>query len=135
MYYRANIMKITGAGVILNNKGSYLLVSETKFGFPKGHVEAVDKSGIDCATRELYEETGVVAKIPKTAKYWISRQKSYIYYLVDVDDGGVVLPETLGPTKNHGEVLEIGWFTPTQILAMSKDDANTDLRDYFGIHS
>ena len=57
-------MSFMGAGLILLSAdgGSTLLVHDTrsgKWGFPKGHREAIDANEIATATRECFEETGL----------------------------------------------------------------------------
>ena len=59
-------MNYAGAGLILlsSDLTHTLLVHDTrsgKWGFPKGHRETFDKSDLDCAIREVNEETGLVA--------------------------------------------------------------------------
>ncbi len=50
--------------ICVNVKGEILLVRGrlgSKWSFPKGHLDTPTESGIDCARRELLEETGLVA--------------------------------------------------------------------------
>ena len=59
-------MNYAGAGLILlsSDLTHTLLVHDTrsgKWGFPKGHRETYDKSDLDCAIREVGEETGLTA--------------------------------------------------------------------------
>ena len=50
----------TGGGVVVNNKGLILVVSQhgTSWSLPKGHVDEGEEE-IDAAKREIYEESGI----------------------------------------------------------------------------
>lgn len=59
-------MNYAGAGLILlsSDLTHTLLVHDArsgKWGFPKGHRESFDKSDLDCAVREVNEETGLTS--------------------------------------------------------------------------
>ena len=70
-------MKEHSCGAILytieNGKRYYILIMEANgsYGFPKGHKNPKE-SDIDCALREIKEETGVVATIDSNYKRTIS---------------------------------------------------------------
>ena len=95
-------------------KQEFLLVFETYskcWGFPKGHMEA-GETEIQTALRELYEETGLTAKLnpAKTAaiEYAISNfaRKQVVFFLGEV--AGV-------PRVRPGEIDKFKWVTMEEL--------------------
>lgn len=60
--YKPRTMKVFGS-ICINANGEVLLVKSQggKWSFPKGHCEGGQETDLECARRELYEETSVVA--------------------------------------------------------------------------
>lgn len=60
--YKPRTMKVFGA-ICINMQGEVLLVKSQggKWSFPKGHCEGGQETDLECAKRELYEETSVHA--------------------------------------------------------------------------
>ncbi len=60
--YKPRTMKVFGS-ICINAQGEVLLVKSHggKWSFPKGHCEGGQETDLECAKRELYEETSVVA--------------------------------------------------------------------------
>ncbi|MGQ4872573.1 MAG: NUDIX domain-containing protein [Promethearchaeia archaeon] len=60
MHNEKDIEKCAG-GIVLNHKGQVILVkgSNNRFSLPKGHIEK-DEKPIEAATREIYEESGII---------------------------------------------------------------------------
>lgn len=73
--------KIEGAGVIIYAKstGRFLCVkNKNKYGFPKGHINK-DEKYIECAFRELKEETGITKKMRVLGFFFCKKR---VYYIV-----------------------------------------------------
>jgi 8-oxo-dGTP pyrophosphatase MutT (NUDIX family) len=98
----------------------YLLVkgrSSEKWSFPKGHRERGELA-IDCALRELYEETGLVIERPNEypASYSFSKGRdgsspSYFHFKVDYE-------MTTRP-RDTREIVETGWFTLEEMAQLN----------------
>jgi 8-oxo-dGTP diphosphatase len=87
------------AGVIIFNKdlNKVLIVksrgyynSGTRWGLPKGHLENNELPN-ECATRELYEETGIKIHIPQKSNNYINSINNSIYYIYIVDEKKITL--------------------------------------------
>jgi len=112
------------AGVILTNSDSSKILvvvnndnsSETKYGLPKGHIEA-GESVYQCATRELREETGILARVsPKDPKIKLCNT---VYYLLKSTGQPMPLPQ------DGGEILYSRWVKWDEICTT---DCNRGLR-------
>ena len=94
-------MREYSCGAILytveNNKRYYVLIMEANgsYGFPKGHRNP-NESDVDCALREIKEETGVVAKLDANYKRTISynlpnhNSKEVTYFLASYDNQDLI---------------------------------------------
>lgn len=110
-------------GVIAISKNHKILLVRGrrtgKWSLPKGHVEK-QESPMQCATRELSEETGIVVT-DFTRKNDIAKLRIGIYYFFE--------PEwelTLKPSDSS-EVMEAGWFSLTDLRTKNMElnaDAN-----------
>ena len=98
-YYRNNVLYVVvgnktlkyppKAGIMMFNKEftKILLVKNNyhpypkcqKWGYPKGHLEKGETSNI-CATRELYEETGLKINIDSYKTVSVNNSHYYVYY-------------------------------------------------------
>ena len=110
-------------GCILQSPmGRYLLVqgrASGKWSFPKGH-PLPDEPSLECAQRELLEETGVQAPFMHSK---ILHLATGIYYVYNVQF------ETVSETNDPREISHLGWFTEDEIRKMSVNvDVNTFLR-------
>jgi len=99
---------------IVNGQQEFLLVFETfsqRWSLPKGHTEA-GETDIQTAQRELYEETGLTAKLDTSrcasTEYPISSfaRKEVIFYLGEV--AGV-------PKVREGEIDKYKWVTAEEL--------------------
>jgi mRNA-decapping enzyme subunit 2 len=98
--------------ICVTRRKKYLLVKgrqSNKWSFPKGHRNRGELA-IDCAIRELYEETGVnISRPTEYPKSFIfSRNKEgsgpeYFYFEIDEE-----LETHINDTR---EISDIGWFT------------------------
>lgn len=129
-------MSYIGSGFVLlsHDLTSILLVHDArsaKWGFPKGHREAID-GGNDCQTaiRETYEETGYTADmytiIPDVFKINKGSQ-SYLFRYAIVND------DSVHPTckYNVAEIKETRWIPIKHLLdATNVLDGNKYLRTW-----
>lgn len=100
----------------------YLLVQgrrSGKWSFPKGHPE-IGENSLDCARRELYEETGMRAPFMYSYVYQLA---TGVYYLYNTRNENIC--DTLDPV----EIMSTGWFTKNEMKRMCVNiDINTFLR-------
>jgi ADP-ribose pyrophosphatase YjhB (NUDIX family) len=100
-------MKVYGA-ICVNDKGQVLLVRGRKGGkwsFPKGHIER-NETAIQCARRELFEETGLTAP-----EQYVSYHKLHAAHYF-------VFPINGNPTFEIQDTKEIDmvmWYSLTQL--------------------
>ena len=108
--------------ILVSNNNRHLLVqgrSTGKWSFPKGHPN-LNERPIDCAHRELFEETGLRAPFMYSDLYNLATG-SYFKYRV--------LSEDLCSIKDSQEIMATSWVTPEQMKKMSVNiDVNTYLR-------
>ena len=106
--------RVIRAGVVLTNSDSTKILvvvnndnaSETKFGLPKGHLEP-GETIYQCATRELREETGILARVsPKDPKLKLCNGT---YYLLKATGQPMPTPQ------DGGEILYSRWVTWDEI--------------------
>jgi 8-oxo-dGTP diphosphatase len=119
------------AGGIVLKAGKVLLIKNAAlrdpkkayWGFPKGHINAGEKSE-EAAIREIKEETGIEAKLVKKlgdSSYIFTKNgekifKNVVYFLFDYISGE--------PEPQELEVLEVKFFDPEEalnILSFQKD--------------
>ncbi len=105
--YKPHYMKVYGA-ICVNHKGEVLLVRGKKGGkwsFPKGHIER-NETPIQCARRELLEETGITAP-----ENYVSYHKLHAaYYYVFAIDGNPELN-----IRDTNEIDKVDWWSLTQL--------------------
>ena len=100
----------------------YLLVQgrrSGKWSFPKGHPE-VGETSLECAIRELHEETGLDAPFMYSYMYHLA---TGVYYLYNTRT------ENICDTLDPNEIMNTGWFTKKEMKCMPVNiDINTFLR-------
>jgi len=110
-------------GCILQSPDNkYLLVEgrcSGKWSFPKGHPNT-NELPIDCAKRELFEETGLNAPFMYTKEYILATGTYFLYKTrVEIDCD----------IQDSNEICSTKWVTPEEMRDMSVNvDVNTFLR-------
>lgn len=99
---------ISPANRILLVKGRHRHI----WSFPKGHRDRSDRSALDCALRELKEETGFT---PSNDYIACKRYKTAEYYIYSVPEEVRVYP-----IDTH-EIEDLGWFTVEEIEELHKN--------------
>jgi 8-oxo-dGTP pyrophosphatase MutT (NUDIX family) len=114
--YKPIHMTVFGA-ICVNSKGEVLLVHgrrSKKWSFPKGH-RHTSESSLDCALRELYEETG----LQPNRKYSSSHKlRGAEYFIFPMDDDVTLKP------RDNWEIDDIAWWPLTALPTM---DSNVDV--------
>ena len=114
--YKPRHMKVYGA-ICVDSNGNVLLVRgrrSQKWSFPKGHCK-FNESDIDCARRELKEETGIYAP-PKYVSVHKLRGGTYFVFAIESK------PEiSIG---DHWEVEEAAWWP---LADLPRIDSNVDV--------
>ena len=110
-------------GVIAESRKRRILVVKGrptgKWSFPKGHCES-NESGIQCASREALEETGIAFKLVSTARTELS---TGYYYNVFVNS------EITPNPRDDNEIVCAAWLTREQLRFESVNlDVSTFLR-------
>lgn len=100
--------------IVVSPQGRFLLVrgrASGKWSFPKGHTEGVE-SPLECAMRELREETGVSLKgtRPTTGLFSL---KAASYFLFRVSSEYKLCP------YDNREIMDLGWFTIDEMQRLS----------------
>jgi len=98
----------------------YLLVKgrkSNKWSFPKGHRKRGELA-IDCALRELYEETGITLESPTyyPKSYIFSRNKDGSgpeYFVIEVEN------ELNTVINDMNEISDVGWFSFEEIVRLN----------------
>ena len=115
--YRPRWQKVFGVICETSNM-KYLLVrgrSSKKWSFPKGHMEGKE-SALECALRELLEETGVslngktyvdTVKLSRN-----SEGKNSEYFLFRVES------EIIAVVNDMNEIIDVGWFSVDEMRYM-----------------
>ncbi len=121
LHFVYGILCTTRANKILLVRGRL----SRKWSFPKGH-RLRGEFAIDCALRELQEETGICLEKPKQypKSYIFSRNRNsdgpeYFHFEVEEE-----LPITIRDTR---EITEAGWFTQDDLRQMP---GNIDVSKY-----
>jgi mRNA-decapping enzyme subunit 2 len=110
-------MKVFGA-ICVNSCGEVLLVRgrrSGKWSFPKGHCQG-DENDLECALRELKEETGVDIKDIKYSSYHKLRGGGYFVFPLEG------CPDT--KIRDHWEVKEVKWWP---VSSLPRLDSNVDV--------
>jgi 8-oxo-dGTP pyrophosphatase MutT (NUDIX family)/GNAT superfamily N-acetyltransferase len=136
----------TATGFVFNSNGEILMIKHKKFGVwlpPGGHV---DENELPCETvvREIFEETGVTAKVVTAAQdMGIPTDSCELplpmqIKLEDIEGTGlhnhidlIYLCRTDDSKLNPqvGEIDDIGWFTPAEIMKLDTfDDVRNSLQ-------
>lgn len=113
--------KCYGTIIKCSTTGKYLLVKgfTGKWSFPKGHREK-GESAIECAKRELYEETGIkINDFENKKAIFISL---YYYYTHELSEELDVIP------IDTTEILDVKWLSLDEIKLIEK---NRDVNAYF----
>jgi len=114
--YKPRFMKVFGT-ICVNSAGEVLLVRgkhSQKWSFPKGHCKN-DETDIQCALRELREETGLVLE-GCYSSYHKLRGAGYFVFAVDGQ------PET--KIGDQWEIDEISWWP---LACLPRLDSNVDV--------
>jgi 8-oxo-dGTP pyrophosphatase MutT (NUDIX family) len=112
--YQPPDLKVYGC-ICISPNNTILLVKgrkSQKWSFPKGHRERTDYSSLDCALRELKEETGVTLENNYVA---VKKYKAAEYYIYSVPYEYSLLP------YDTREVEEADWFTFSQVKELNKN--------------
>jgi tRNA nucleotidyltransferase (CCA-adding enzyme) len=110
-----------GGIIKCSSTGKYLLVKgfTGKWSFPKGHMEK-NESALDCAKREIYEETGI--KIENFNSPIFKCVSIHRYFTIDFET------EISTQPIDTKEIIDIKWFSPQETTSIEK---NKDVRIYF----
>ena len=101
------------------NKYMYDKFGIEQWGLPKGHMEQHDKVYSNCASRELYEETGVKYNILQD-KFVYKRINNTIYYPIIIKE-----KKNLKQIDSN-EILKVEW---KNIEILMKEDVTTKLHN------
>lgn len=115
--YKPRFMKVFGA-ICVNTYGETLLVRgkrSGKWSFPKGHCKA-EENDLDCALRELKEETGLDIGDTKYSSYHKLRGGGYFVFAIEG------CPKT--KIGDHWEISEVQWWP---ISALPYMNSNIDV--------
>ena len=97
------------------NKSMFDRFGVEQWGLPKGHMEEQDKVYSNCASRELYEETGVRYNILQE-KFVFKRINNTIYYPIIIKE-----KKNLKQVDDN-EILKVEWKDVTNLM---KEDVTT----------
>lgn len=102
--------------ICISESNKVLLVKgrqgEKKWSFPKGHRESYDTSPLDCALRELKEETGLS---PRESFSGSKRFRAGEYYIFLLSKEYQPIPEDLN------EIEDARWFTVGEMEDLNKN--------------
>lgn len=113
----------SATAVVVNERGQILLARRSDSGswaLPGGIIDPAEQPA-DAATREVFEETGVVAVPERLIEVTVSPRFAYpngdeVQYLDVVFRCRAIGGEA---RVNDGESLEVGWFAPDSLPAVS----------------
>jgi len=114
--YKPRHMKVYGC-IIINNEGEVLLVRgrlSKKWSFPKGHCKR-GETDLECASRELLEETGLILN-EKYTSYHKLKGGSYFVF--------AVTGRPLGLCRDNHEIDEVAWIPLKNIATL---ETNVDV--------
>jgi 8-oxo-dGTP pyrophosphatase MutT (NUDIX family) len=104
--------------ICITKENTVLLVKGRKthkWSFPKGHMKHTDRTNLECALRELQEETGVILdESPITYKKYSAAG----YYIFDINEEYTVYP------ADCLEIEDAQWVPIEEIASLNK---NVDL--------
>jgi 8-oxo-dGTP pyrophosphatase MutT (NUDIX family) len=109
-HYKPRSHKVFGV-ICETGEKKYLLVRgkrSGKWSFPKGHMEGKE-SALECALRELYEETGVrlegrtYASSVKLSRNTEGKNSEYFVFKIEHE-----IPASV---NDRNEIIEVGWFS------------------------
>jgi ADP-ribose pyrophosphatase YjhB (NUDIX family) len=114
------------AGAVVEKDGKIILVQESKlpayglWNTPAGHMEK-GESPLEGAKREVKEETGFDIEITGLVGVYVGKSLYYPNRIVaKIVFRGSVVGGKLQFNKN--EILNVKWFTPSEILAMKDSE-------------
>lgn len=114
--YKPREMKVYGA-ICVNSNGHVLLVKgrrSKKWSFPKGHCKK-DETDIECAQRELKEETGILVD-----KKYVSTHKlrggTYFVFAIEKEPSIQI--------NDHWEIEDVQWWS---LANLPRLDSNVDV--------
>lgn len=108
-YKKSKKKEYRSGGIILNSQLDKILLvlnresvekGDPKWGLPKGHLKS-NESFINCANREINEETGLIVDININTPY--VKINDTIYYIICVDDSIIIKP------KDQREIFLAKW--------------------------
>ena len=109
--FNTNLTKV----LCICNRCMYEKFGVEQWGLPKGHMELHDKVYSKCASRELYEETGIKYNILQD-KFVFKRINNTIYY-------PIIINETSHLKQiDNNEILKVEW---KQVSDLIKEDITT----------
>jgi bis(5'-nucleosidyl)-tetraphosphatase len=116
--YKPRHHRIYGS-ICVSPENTILLVKgrrSGKWSFPKGHLES-EETSLDCAIRELYEETGMAINTTPVGSYKLSVGQ---YYLFETN-------ETELAVRDHDEIEEAAWIPFHKLSSMN---CNVDVNNF-----
>lgn len=123
------------AGVIILNRAMdrILIIKNrgfnggpAKWGIPKGHLEKGEYPH-ECASRELYEETGIRITIDKKATNMINSINNTVYYIYTVNEKQVILAPV-----DTDEISDIKFCYINFLKSTQKTNLNKELQKVVG---
>lgn len=114
--YKPRHMKVYGS-IIINNEGEVLLVHgrlSHKWSFPKGHCKK-GETDLECATRELYEETGLSLNEKYTSYHKLKGGSYFVFAVTGRPTAGC---------RDNREIDQVAWFPLKNINAI---ETNVDV--------
>lgn len=122
--YRTYCDKVYGC-ILLSEKSDKILLVKgrkaQKWSFPKGHKER-NECQIECAKRELYEETGIQIGDQEPVSYVKFNKEGGSYYIYSVSDEFRVFPQ------DCYEIEDVRWFSLNTIPELS---VNIDVKGFY----
>lgn len=116
--YRPRHHRIYGA-ICVSPENTVLLVKgrrSGKWSFPKGHIEA-EETTLECALRELYEETGLKPDQKPIGSYKLSVGQYFIFEFKEIETA----------VRDHNEIEEAEW---VHFDKLSRMNCNVDVNNF-----
>ena len=108
--------------ILVGPRNRYLLVQGSntrKWSFPKGHPTPTE-TGLQCAHRELTEETNITLPYMKFYEYKLSKGTYFLYN---------TRTEYYSKPQDCSEIMDSNWFTLAEMQKLSVNiDVNTFIR-------